>query len=61
MECFLSFFSYISQKKENMDKKVLAFVCLLILSGLTGVYSQDTDKIWVKSGYVKVPEGSLLL
>ena len=39
--------------------RILAFICLLILSGLTGLYSQDTGDVQVKSGYVKVPEGSL--
>ena len=39
--------------------RILAFICLLILSGLTGLYSQDTGDVQVKSGYMKVPEGSL--
>lgn len=39
--------------------RILAFICLLVLSGLTGLYSQDTGDVQVKSGYVKVPEGSL--
>ena len=26
---------------------------------MTGLYSQDTGDVQVKSGYVKVPEGSL--
>lgn len=39
--------------------RTLAFICLLVLSGLTGLYSQDTGDVQVKSGYVKVPEGSL--
>ena len=41
--------------------RILAFICLLVLSGLTGLYSQDTGDVQVKSGYVKVPEGSLYL
>lgn len=42
-----------------MNKNILIIICLLILSGLTGLYSQDTGDVQVKSGYVKVPEGSL--
>ena len=36
--------------------RILAFICLLILSGLTGLYSQDTGDVQVKSGYMKVPD-----
>lgn len=32
---------------------------VLILFGFTGVYAQDIDQPQIKSGYVKVPEGSL--
>lgn len=46
-------------RKGNMNKNILIIICLLILSGLTGLYSQDTGDVQVKSGYVKVPEGSL--
>ena len=28
--------------------RILAFICLLILSGLTGLYSQDTGDVQVK-------------
>ena len=43
----------------HRNMRILAFICLLVLSGLTGLYSQDTGDVQVKSGYVKVPEGSL--
>ena len=41
--------------------RILAFICLLILSGLTGLYSQDTGDVQVKSGYMKVPEGLCIM
>ena len=36
-----------------MNKNILIIICLLILSGLTGLYSQDTGDVQVKSGYVE--------
>ena len=36
----------------HRNMRILAFICLLVLSGLTGLYSQDTGDVQVKSGYV---------
>lgn len=52
-------FSYISQKKKNMDKKTLIITYILVFLSCSGVYAQNAETPVIKSDYVKVPEGSL--